>query len=294
MSCRCCVESTLAALETPIQRPDPPLHQLKRRGLPMVQFGTPTVMVSLNQPTTPPLQEAIQYICLSRHRPLVRMILIHKNRHYCQLVPNRRVRAVFRSSWCGRTNYNTRSSGKISMVAMLLHLFLSQTNKDPKQVMMCWESATPRIDWKTMMVMVVVTKYLLPHQHHLPVPMTRWDPLWMNATTITAVMSMTTTTIIITATLPTTTTATMELSQALHVQHQQQSTTAAPLWSCPSHRQMDAPNLQRTCRSREIIRQQSQPHRQFFLSRLPSFLQGTTATAQTQQLWHGTTILFFW
>ena len=61
----CDVESTPAAPETPIQRPDPPLHQQQRRGLPMVPFGTPTVMVSPNQLTTPPLQEAIQYMPLS-------------------------------------------------------------------------------------------------------------------------------------------------------------------------------------------------------------------------------------
>ena len=186
-------------------------------------------------------------MCLSRRRPLVRIILVH-NRHCCQLVCTRRVRAVFRSGWCGKTRDNTRSSRKNS-VAVLLFLFPSRTNNDPKRVMMCWEIATPRIGRKTMMMTIVKMKHQQLHHHCRPVPMMRRDPSWMDANTVAAVMTMTTTTIIVAPTLPTT----MALSQALHVQHQQQSTTAAPLWSCPSHRQMDAPNLQRTRRSRKII-----------------------------------------
>ena len=179
-------------------------------------------------------------MCLSRRRPLVRIILVH-NRCRCQLVCTKRVRAVFRSGWCGRTRDNTRPSRKNLVVAVLLLLFLLRTNNDPKRVMTCWEIATPRIDRKTTMMTIVVVKHLPLHQHHLPVPMMHRDPSWMDANTVAAVMTMTTTTIIVAPTLPTT----MALSQALHVQHQQQSTTAAPLWSCPSHRQMDAPNLRR-------------------------------------------------
>ena len=141
------------------------------------------------------------------------------------------------------------------MVAVLLHLFLLRMTIHPKRVMMCWEATTLRID-RNMMMMIVAMNHRPPHQHHLLDQMMRRDPSWANATTIAAMMTMTTTTIIVTATLPTT----MPLSRALHVQHQQQSTTAAPLWSCPSHRQMDAPNLQRTRRSRRIARRESQSH----------------------------------